>query len=62
MAHQKAEFNADTAEDRAAWAEADAELAIDYAYSAIEGAEYAVLDAILARREADEKAVAAARR
>ena len=60
MAH-KAEFNADTAEDRAAWAEADAELAIDYAYSAIEGAEYAVLDAILARREADEKAVAAAR-
>jgi hypothetical protein len=62
MAHQKAEFNADNAEDRAAWAEADAELAIDYAYSAIEGAEYAVLDAILARRDADEMAVAAARR
>ena len=53
---------ADNAEDRAAWAEADAELAIDYAYSAIEGAEYAVLDAILARRDADEKSVAAARR
>ena len=61
MAHHKAEFKADNAEDRAAWAEADAELAIDYAYSAIEGAEYAVLDAILARREADEKAAVAAR-
>jgi hypothetical protein len=60
MAHHKAEFKADNAEDRAEWAEADAELAIDYAYSAIEGAEYAVLDAILARREADEKAAVAA--
>ena len=40
---------------------ADAEFAIDYAYSAIEEAEYAVLDAILARRDAEEAAVAANR-
>jgi hypothetical protein len=58
---RKAEFSASNAEDRAEWAEADAELAIDYAYSTIEEAEYAVLDAILARREADEAAVAASR-
>jgi hypothetical protein len=58
---RKAEFNASDAEDRADWAEGDADLAIDYAYSAIEEAEYAVLDAILARREADEAAVAAHR-
>jgi hypothetical protein len=49
------------ADDNADMAEADADLAIDYAYSAIEEAEYAVLDAILARREADEAAVAAHR-
>ena len=58
---RKAEFSASNAEDRAEWAESDAELAIDYAYSAIEEAEYAVLDAILARREAEETAVAAHR-
>jgi hypothetical protein len=56
---RKAELNASNAQDRADLAEADAELAIDYAYSTIEEAEYAVLDAILARREADEAAVAA---
>jgi hypothetical protein len=55
---RKAEFGASNAEDRAEWAESDAEMAIDYAYSAIEEAEYAVLDAILARREAEEAAVA----
>jgi hypothetical protein len=36
----------------------DAEFAIDFAYSAIEAAEYAVLDAHLARMEADELAEA----
>jgi hypothetical protein len=37
-------------------AEADASFAIDYAYAAIEEAEYAVLDAALAQMEADELA------
>ena len=55
---RKAGFSASNAEDRAEWAESDAEMAIDYAYSAIEEAEYAVLDAILARREAEAVAVA----
>jgi hypothetical protein len=55
---RKAQFNAADAADRADWAESDAMLAIDYAYSAIEEAEYAVLDAILARRQADEAALA----
>ena len=36
-------------------------LAIDYAYGAVVEAEYAVLDAILARREAEEAVVAASR-
>jgi hypothetical protein len=58
---RKAEFNASNAESRADWADADAELAIDYAYSAIEEAEYAVLDAILARRDAEEAAAAVSR-
>jgi hypothetical protein len=56
---RKADFKASDAGDRADWAEWNAELTIDYAYSAIEEAEYAVLDAILARREAEEAAVAA---
>ena len=51
----------DDAESRAEWAETDAMLAIDYAYAAIEEAEYQTLDAILARREAEDRAVAAAR-
>jgi hypothetical protein len=37
-------------------AEADADFAVDYALAAIEEAEYAVLDATLARMEADELA------
>ena len=36
-------------------------LAIDYAFAAIEEAEYQTLDAILARREAEDLAVAAGR-
>ena len=59
--HRKAEFDASDAKSQADWAEWNAELSIDYAYSAIEEAEYAVLDAILARRDADEAAVAASR-
>jgi hypothetical protein len=61
MDHRKAEFDASNATSDADWAEWNAELTIDYAYSAIEEAESAVLDAILARREADEAAVAAHR-
>jgi hypothetical protein len=43
----KSERNADNAED-------DAAFAIDFAYSAVVEAEYAVLDAVLARKEAEE--------
>jgi hypothetical protein len=46
---KKAQQNADQAD-------ADAEFAIDFAYGAVEEAEYAVLDATLARMEADELA------
>ena len=61
MGHQKAEFDASSAASDADWAEWNAQLTIDYAYAAIEEAEYAVLDAILARRDADEAAVVASR-
>ena len=61
MDHGKAKFDASNAASEADWAEWNAQLTIDYAYSAIEEAEYAVLDAILARRDADEAAVAASR-
>ena len=53
----KANLKADDAESRAEWAETDAMLAIDYAYAAIEEAEYQTLDAILTRREAQDLAV-----
>ena len=46
----------DSATRRADNAEEDALFAIDYAYAAIDEAEYAVLDAALARMEADEQA------
>jgi hypothetical protein len=42
-------------------AEEDAAFAIDYAYGALEEAEYAVLDATLARMKADELAAGSAR-
>jgi len=45
----RARFRADLAED-------DAVMAIDFAYGAVEDAEWAVLDAALARAEADELA------
>ena len=43
----RAQRNAEIAED-------DASFAVEYAYAAIEEAEYAVLDAALARKQADE--------
>jgi hypothetical protein len=46
------------AERAADGAEEDAAFAIDYAYAAIEEAEYAVLDATLARMNADDMAAA----
>jgi hypothetical protein len=51
---KKAEIDLDQAKGRADNAEADAEFAIEFAYTAIGEAEYAVLDANLARKEADE--------
>jgi hypothetical protein len=50
---KKAAHNVDVAEQDAEWAEADALDAIDFASSAVEEAEYAVLDAMLARKDAD---------
>ena len=49
----KAQRNADNAED-------DALFAIDFAYAAIGEAEYAVLDAVIARKKADELSGASA--
>ena len=46
------------AEHDAEWAEADAIDAVNFASAAIEEAEYAVLDAVLARRRADVMAAA----
>jgi vacuolar-type H+-ATPase subunit I/STV1 len=55
---RKAELDAKHAERRAEDAEADAENAVDFAYATIEEAESAVLDAQLARVEADNLAAA----
>jgi hypothetical protein len=51
---KRAEHDVDRAQRRADTAEEDAEFAISFAYASIEEAEYAVLDAALARMEADE--------
>jgi vacuolar-type H+-ATPase subunit I/STV1 len=48
------EHDKDRAERRAEHRADDAMFAVDFAYTAIEEAEYAVLDAELARKEADE--------
>lgn len=56
MADRRAEHDVDRANKRAENAEGDAAFAIDYAVAAIEEAEYAVLNASLARMEADELA------
>jgi len=53
---QKTAYDVVTAENRAELAQADAKFAIDYALSAIEEAEYAVLDAILAQADVKEAA------
>ena len=53
---KKEQHDVRVAQRRAETADADAEFAIDFAYSAVVEAEYAVLDAVLARKEADELA------
>jgi uncharacterized protein YgiM (DUF1202 family) len=57
---QKAEHDLHRAERRAEWAEDDALAAIDFAYYAVQEAEYEVLDAALARAEANDMAAAQA--
>jgi hypothetical protein len=57
MASKKAAADAKGAKIQADLAEADAGMAIDFAFAALEEAEYAVLDAILARKEADDLAM-----
>ena len=59
MKEQKAQRKAEGKEFSAEQAEADAYFAIDFAISAIDTAEYAVLDAILERKNADEAAALA---
>jgi hypothetical protein len=51
---KKEEHDVHVAQRRAEHAEADAEFAIDFAYGAVVEAEYAVLDAALARMKAEE--------
>jgi uncharacterized coiled-coil protein SlyX len=53
---KKAAHDLNTAQKAADQADDDAAYAVDYAYAAVEEAEYAVLDAVLARKEADELA------
>ena len=57
IGERRAERDVAKAQRRAEDAEGDALFAIDFAYSAIQEAEYATLDAQLARMEADELAV-----
>jgi len=53
---RKAEHDLKSAQRAADRAEEDAEWAINYAYAAIDEADYTVLNAILARRDADARA------
>ncbi len=53
---EKGANDAKAAERAAEQADADAAYAIDHAYAAVEEAQYAVLDAELAHRHADELA------
>jgi hypothetical protein len=53
-------FDVRRAEHRAKWAEEDALAAVEFAILAVEEAEYEVLDALLARAEADDLAAARA--
>jgi hypothetical protein len=57
---RKAQHDLKSAQRAAEQADEDAAFAIDYAYAALEEAEYAVLDADLAHKEADELAAAGA--
>ena len=54
----KANLRADQAEKQAERAEANAAAAVEFAYAAIEEAEYQVLNAALARLDAEEAAAA----
>ena len=54
----KANLKADRAEKRAERAEANAAAAVEFAYAAIEEAEYQVLNAALARLDAEDAAAA----
>src|SRR5271165_3433884 len=56
--NRKEEHDLKRAEHHAEHREDDAEAAVAYAYAAFEEAEYAVLDAILAREEANQLAAA----
>jgi hypothetical protein len=56
--HGGDQFDADMAESDAEWAESDAEDAIDFAAYAVESARVAILDAIDARAQAQQKAAA----
>ena len=56
MSEKKAEHDLNSAQKQADNAEKDASFAIEYAYAAIDEAEYEVLDAILLRKQADEMA------
>lgn len=54
IAARKEEHDVHLAQVKADNAEGDAEFALSFAYSAVVEAEYAVLDAILARKDADD--------
>jgi len=56
--HGGDQIDADMAESDAEWAESDAEDAIDFAAYAVESARVAILDAIDARAQAQQKAAA----
>ncbi len=60
VADRQAEHDAKHAEHHAERAERDAMYAVDFAYATLEEAEYAILDAMLARMDADQAALATA--
>jgi hypothetical protein len=60
VAQRGRELNAETADDDAAWAETDADYALDFAAWSVSNARLAVLDAIDARAYATEQAKRAA--
>jgi hypothetical protein len=56
IGQKRAAHDLKTGQRNAEQAESDAAFAIDYAYGAVEEAEFAVLNAVLARMDADEMA------